>query len=60
MLANSKIALSVALVLATASAAAATPKHAVRLRTATAQQVPVGTDLDYRFSALQRPSPLGS
>ena len=35
MLTNSKIALSVALVLATASAAVAAPKHAVRHQTAT-------------------------
>ena len=46
MLANSKIALSVALVLATASAAAAAPKQAVRYQTATARQLPAGTDLD--------------
>jgi hypothetical protein len=35
MLTNSKIALSLALVLATASAAVAAPKHAVRHQTAT-------------------------
>ena len=46
MLANSKIALSVALVLATASAAAAAPKPAVRHQTATARQLTAGTDLD--------------
>ena len=40
MLTNSKIALSVALVLATASAAVAAPKHAVRHQTPTVQQVP--------------------
>ena len=39
MLTNSKIALSVALVLATASAAVAAPKHAVRHRTAIERQV---------------------
>jgi hypothetical protein len=45
MLTNSKIALSVALVLATASAAAAAPKHAVRHQTTTVQQVPAGAYL---------------
>ena len=43
---NSKIALLVAFVLATASAAAAAPKQAVRHQTATARQLPAGTDLD--------------
>ena len=40
MLTNSKIALSVALVLTSASAAVAAPKHAVRHQTATERQVP--------------------
>ena len=39
MLTNSKIALSVALVLATASAAVAAPKHPVRHQPPTVQQV---------------------
>jgi hypothetical protein len=42
MLTNSKIALSVALVLATASVALAAPKHAVRHQTTTVQlRIPV-------------------
>jgi len=45
MLTNSKIALSVALVLATASAALAAPKHTVRPQTTFARQVPAGTYL---------------
>jgi hypothetical protein len=45
MLTNSKIALSVALVLATASAAMAAPKHPVRQSTAIQRQVPPGTYL---------------
>ena len=44
MLTNSKIALAVALVLATASAAVAAPKHAVRHQTPT---VPAGTYLSF-------------
>ena len=47
MLTNSKIALSVALVLATASAAAAAPKHAVRHQTTVARQVPAGAYLSF-------------
>jgi hypothetical protein len=48
MLTNSKIALSVALVLATASAAVAAPKHAVRHQpTTTVQQVPASTYLSF-------------
>ena len=42
MLTNSKLALSVALVLATASAVVAAPRHAVRHRTTTVQQLPAG------------------
>ena len=52
MLTNSKIVLSLALVLATASAAAA--KHAVHHQTATERQLPAGTYLgagSARFSA---------
>ena len=45
MLTNSKIALSVALVLATASAAVAAPKHAVRHQTAVQRQIPASTYL---------------
>ena len=45
MLTNSKIALSLVLVLATASAAMAAPKHAVLHHTAIQQQVPVGSHL---------------
>ena len=47
MLTNSKIALSVALVLATASAAIAAPKQAVRHQTTVAQQVPTGAYLSF-------------
>jgi len=47
MLTNSKIALSVALVLATASAAVAAPKHAVRHQTATERQVPAAAYLSF-------------
>ena len=47
MLTNSKIALSVALVLATASAAIAAPKHAVRHQTTVARQVPTGAYLSF-------------
>ena len=50
MLTNSKIALSVALVLATASAAVAAPKHPVRHQPPTVQQVPAST---YQSSANQ-------
>jgi len=45
MLTNSKIALSLALVLATASAAMAAPKQPVRPSAAIQQQVPVGSHL---------------
>ena len=55
MLANSKITLSVALVLATASAAAAAPKQAVRHQTATARQLPAGTDLDTGSARFSEP-----
>jgi hypothetical protein len=44
---NSKIALSVALVLATASAAIAAPKHAVHHPTTVARQVPAGAYLSF-------------
>ena len=47
MLTNSKIALSVALVLATASAAIAAPKHAVRHQTTVARQVPANAYLSF-------------
>ena len=47
MLTNSKIALSVALVLATASPAIAAPKHAVRHQTTVARQVPAGAYLSF-------------
>jgi hypothetical protein len=47
MLTNSKIALSVALVLATASAAFAAPKQAVRHQTAIERQVPAGAYLSF-------------
>ena len=45
MLTNSTIALSVALVLATASVAVAAPKHPVRHQTPTVQQTPAGAYL---------------
>jgi hypothetical protein len=49
MLTNSKIALSFALIFATASAAAAAPhKHAVRHQTATARHLPAASYLDTR------------
>ena len=54
MLTNSKLALSVALVLATASAAVAAPKHAVRHQTPSVQQVPAGTYLS--FASAPRPT----
>ena len=47
MLTNSKIALSVALVLATASAALAAPKHTVRPHTAIERQVPANAYLSF-------------
>ena len=47
MLTNSKTALSVALVLATASAAIAAPKHAVRHQTTVARQVPAGAYMSF-------------
>jgi hypothetical protein len=47
MLTISKIALSVALVLATASAAIAAPKHAVRHQTTVARQVSAGAYLSF-------------
>ncbi|HEY7300747.1 MAG TPA: hypothetical protein VH684_22850 [Xanthobacteraceae bacterium] len=55
MLTNSKIALSVALVLATASAALAAPKHAVRHQTATVRQVPANAYLS--FGSVRRNEP---
>ncbi|HEY1861913.1 MAG TPA: hypothetical protein VGG61_16245 [Gemmataceae bacterium] len=48
MLTNSKIALSVALVLATASAALAAPKQAVRHQTTIQQQLPASVYLSFR------------
>ena len=51
MLTNSKIALSVALVLATASGTFAAPKHAVRHQTTVARQVPAGAYLSFAGSA---------
>jgi hypothetical protein len=45
MLTNSKIALSVALVLATASTALAAPKHTVRHHTSIARHVPANAYL---------------
>ena len=47
MLTNSNVALSVALVLPTASAAIAAPKHAVRHQTAVAREVPAGAYLSF-------------
>ena len=47
MLTNSKIALSVGLVLATASAALAAPKQAVRHQTAIERQLPAKTYLSF-------------
>ena len=47
MLTNSKIALSVALVLATASAAVAAQKHPVRHLTAVERQVPASAWLSF-------------
>jgi hypothetical protein len=47
MLTTSKIALSVGLVLATASAAIAAPKHAVSHQTSVARQVPAGAYLSF-------------
>jgi hypothetical protein len=47
MLTNSKIALSLALVLGTVSAGLAAPKHAVRHHTAIQRQVPAGAYLSF-------------
>jgi hypothetical protein len=47
MLTNSKIALSVALVLASASAALAAPKHPVRHNTAIQRQAPANAYLSF-------------
>ena len=47
MLTNSKIALAVALVLATASGAIAAPKQAVRHQTAVERQVPASVLLSF-------------
>jgi hypothetical protein len=47
MLTNSKIALSAALVLATASAAFAAPKHPVRHQATIQQQVPANAYLSF-------------
>ena len=59
MLTNSKIALSAALVLATASAALAAPKHAVRHQTAIERQAPAGAYLSFGSarSAPHSPNP---
>ena len=57
MLTNSKIALSVALVLATASAAIAAPKHAVRHQTTVARQVPAGAYLSFAHQPPARAEP---
>ena len=60
MLTNSKIALSVALVLATASGAIAAPKHAVRHQTTVARQVPAGAYLSFasapRLTSVNEPA----
>ena len=56
MLTISKIALSVALVLATASAAIAAPKHAVRHQTTVARQVPTGAYLSFARTERQLPT----
>jgi hypothetical protein len=58
MLTNSKIALSVALVLATASAALATPKHPVRHHATIHHQVPANTYLSFGLarSTMVKPS----
>jgi hypothetical protein len=47
MLTNSKIALSIAIVLATASAATAAPKQAVRHQTTIQHQVPANAYLSF-------------
>ena len=62
MLTNSKIALSVALVLATTSAAIAAPKHAVRHQTTVARQVPAGAYLSFarHQTATERQLPTGT
>ncbi|HEY7296762.1 MAG TPA: hypothetical protein VH684_02400 [Xanthobacteraceae bacterium] len=57
MLTNSKIALCVALILASASAALAAPKHAVRHHAAVARQVPANAYLSF---ASVRPSEPGN
>ena len=60
MLTNSKIALSIALVLATASAALAAPKHTVRPATKIERQVPANAYLSFgsvrRTNSVNEPS----
>jgi hypothetical protein len=56
MLTNSKIALSVALVLATASAALAAPKHTVRPATKVERQVPANAYLSFGSVRPSEPS----
>jgi hypothetical protein len=57
MLTNSKIALSVALLLATGSVAMSAPKHFVGHNTAIQQQIPAGTYLS--FDSVRSAGPVG-
>ena len=56
MLTKSRIALAVALVLATASAALAAPKHPVRHHTVVARPLPAGAYLSFGAVRSTRPS----
>jgi hypothetical protein len=56
MLTNSKLVLSAALVLATASAAVAAPRHPVRHQTPTVQQVPAGFASASRANSTNEPA----
>ena len=60
MLTNSKFALSLVFVLATASAAMAAPKQPVRPNTAIQQQIPAGSHLSLDSAATRSASPTGS
>ena len=60
MLTNSKFALSLVLVLATASAATAAPRQPVRPNTAIQQQIPAGSHLSLDSAATRSASPTGS
>ena len=60
MLTNSKFALSLVLVLATASAAMAAPKQPVRPNTAIQHQIPAGSHLSLNSAGTRSASRTGS